>query len=69
LIIDFDELQYLRAENKEFKTNIQQLNEFLKDTKDHLDDKQMLVFNLEKELKSIDFEFNKLKDFSRSKRL
>lgn len=57
----------MRAENKEFKTNIQQLNDFLRQTKDHLDDKQMTVFNLEKELKSIDFEFNKLQDFSRSK--
>jgi predicted nucleic acid-binding Zn-ribbon protein len=45
-------MQLLRAENKEFRTNIKQLNEYLKDTKDELDDKQMVVFNQVKEMES-----------------
>jgi chromosome segregation ATPase len=60
-----DENFEVKSENKEQKDTIQQLNKFLKETKDELDKKNMAVFALEKEIKSMELDFKKLENFSK----
>lgn len=71
---DYSEIQSLKDENFELKSEakeqtqtIAQLNKFLKETKDELDDKNMMVFEMEKEINAFRIEFKKLENFSKGK--
>lgn len=72
---DYEEIQSLKDENFELKSEakeqaqtIAQLNKFLKETKDELDDKNMLVFEMKKEISAFRIEFKKLENFSKGKK-
>lgn len=71
---DYADIQLLKDQNFELKVgqrevqgNLDQLNGFLKETKDELDFKNMTIFKKEKEFKDLRGELLKIQDFSKSK--